>query len=99
MADRIDPYRNFNFVVEIDGIKQAGFTHCSSLHTDNIVLKWGLTDSRELFDWYADVKKGKVRRANVSIVVYDVDGLTERVRWNIFNAPPAKWEGPDFSAK
>jgi phage tail-like protein len=124
MADRIDPYRNFNFVVEIDGIKQAGFSDCSGFgaSTDpieyreggknttthklpgqtkftNIVLKWGLTDSRELYKWYNDVSKGKVRRANGSIVVYDVDGITEKVRWNFFNAWPAKWDGPDFSAK
>jgi phage tail-like protein len=124
MADRTDPYRNFNFIVEIDGIKQAGFTDCSgfgsstdpieyreggkntTLHKlpgqtkyPNIVLKWGLTDSRELFDWYGDVVRGKVRRANGSVVVYDVDGITERTRWNFFNAWPTKWDGPDFSAK
>ena len=26
-----DPYRNFNFLVEIDGITQAGFQECSGL--------------------------------------------------------------------
>lgn len=29
MAERKDPYRNFNFVVEIDGITQAGFSDCT----------------------------------------------------------------------
>jgi len=29
MADRNDPYRNFRFRVEIDGITQAGFNECS----------------------------------------------------------------------
>lgn len=124
MAERKDPYRNFNFVVEIDGITQAGFSDCSGFgaSTDpieyreggrnttthkmpgqtkypNIVLKWGLTDSRELYSWYNDVIKGKIRRAHGSIVAYDVDGVTEKVRWNFFNAWPTKWDGPDFSAK
>ena len=124
MAERKDPYRNFNFVVEIDGITQAGFSDCSGFgaSTDpieyreggknatmhklpgqtkypNISLKWGLTDSRELYDWYNDVIKGKIRRAHGSIVVYDVDGVTEKVRWNFFNAWPTKWDGPDFNAK
>lgn len=124
MAERKDPYRNFNFVVEIDGITQAGFSDCSGFgaSTDpieyreggrntttlkmpgqtkypNIVLKWGLTDSRELYNWYHDVVKGKIRRAHGSIVAYDVDGVTEKVRWNFFNAWPTKWDGPDFSAK
>ena len=124
MAERKDPYRNFNFVVEIDGIKQAGFSDCSGFgaSTDpieyreggdnttvrkmpgvtkytNITLKWGITDSRELYDWYRDVVKGKVVRKTGSIVLYDVDGVTEKVRWNFFNAWPTKWDGPDFSAK
>ena len=124
MAERKDPYRNFNFVVEIDGIKQAGFSDCSGFgaSTDpieyreggenttvrkmpgvtkypNITLKWGLTDSRELYDWYRDVVKGNVVRKTGSIVLYDLDGITEKVRWNFVNAWPAKWDGPDFSAK
>ena len=124
MAERKDPYRNFNFVVEIDGIMQAGFSDCSGFgaSTDpieyreggdnttvrkmpgvtkytNITLKWGITDSRELYDWYRDVVKGKVVRKTGSIVLYDVDGVTEKVRWNFFNAWPTKWDGPDFSAK
>lgn len=28
---RIDPYRSFNFLVEIDGITQAGFAECGGL--------------------------------------------------------------------
>src|SRR6185436_1262755 len=28
---RIDPYRGYNFLVEIDGISQAGFQECSGL--------------------------------------------------------------------
>lgn len=124
MAERKDPYRNFNFHVEVGGVTQAGFTDCSGLGstTDpieyreggknttlhklpgqtkypNIVLKRGLTDSRDLYDWYDDVVKGKVRRIHGSIVVYDVDGVTEKVRWNFLNAWPTKWEGPTFNAK
>jgi phage tail-like protein len=124
MATRKDPYRNCNFLVEIDGITQAGFADCSGLGstTDpveyreggdnttprklpgqtkytNISLKWGLTDSRELYDWYRKVVTGKPERRNGSIVVLDIDGLTEVVRWNFFNAWPSKMEGPSFSAK
>jgi phage tail-like protein len=31
MATRADPYRSYNFLVEIDGITQAGFQECSGL--------------------------------------------------------------------
>ena len=122
-GQRVDPYRNFNFLVELDGITQAGFSDCSGFgaSTDpieyreggenktprklpgltkftNITLKWGLTDSRELYDWYRDVVNGKIQRKNGSIIVLDLEG-NEKVRWNFLNAWPTKWDAPDFTAK
>jgi len=43
MANRVDPYRGFNFLVEIDGITQAGFQECSGLDatTDAIDYREG----------------------------------------------------------
>ena len=35
MATTADPYRNFNFLVEIDGITQAGFSECSGLRLEH----------------------------------------------------------------
>jgi phage tail-like protein len=124
MAERIDPFRNYNFALELDGLTLAYFTDCTGFgaSTDpieyneggrnfttlkmpgrtkytNIVLKWGMTDSRELWDWYHDVIIGKIKRKTGSIVVYDLDGLTEKARWNFVNAWPTKWDGPDFSSK
>ena len=121
---RKDPYRNCNFLVEIDGITQAGFTDCSGLgsSTDpveyreggdnttmrklpgltkytNISLKWGLTDSLELYYWYRKVVTGKTERRNGSIVVLDANGVTEVVRWNFLNGWPTKLEAPSLSAK
>lgn len=126
-GERVDPYRNFNFLVEIDGITQAGFQECSGFGSDidvteyreggyapehghtvrklpgltkysNISLKWGLTDSRELYDWHRNVSKGKVERKNGSIVLLDLEGK-EAMRWNFFSGWPSKWDGPDFNAK
>ncbi len=64
----------------------------------NIVLKWGLTDDRELYDWMLQTVQGDIQRKNGSIVVLDSAG-NEVVRWNFRNAWPAKWDGPDFTAK
>lgn len=120
---RLDPYMNYNFLMEIDGVTQAGFQEVSGLDatTDpveyreggenttvrklpgkttysDISLKWGLTDSDEMWKWREDVIKGKIERKNGSIIVLDDEG-NERVRWNFFNAWPSKWEGPTFDAK
>ena len=120
---RTDPYRSYSFLVEIDSIRQAGFSECSGFGSSvdpteyregnevpltarklpgltkftNITLKWGLTDSRELFDWYTDITKGKIQRKNGSIVLMDTDGKTEKIRWNFTDGWLCKWDGPDFN--
>lgn len=120
---RVDPYKNFRFLVEIDNIVQAGFSDCSGFGSNvevieyreggdaatvrklpgktsypDITLKWGLTDSRDLYDWHRTAIAGRIERKNGSIVVLDDTGQ-EKVRWNFFSAWPSKWDGPDFSAK
>lgn len=119
----VEPYKNFRFLVEIQGITQAGFSGCSGFGSTvevieyreggdptpvrklpgrvkfpDITLKWGLTDSRELYDWHLSVVKGQIQRKNGSIIVLDDSGV-EKVRWNFLNAWPTKWEGPDLNAK
>jgi phage tail-like protein len=123
-GQRIDPYRSFNFLVELEGIAQAGFTDCTGLGStteiietreggDNttmrklpgktsyadITLKWGLTDSTELWDWRQQIVDGIINRKHGSVVVYDMNNRLEVARWNFVNAWPTKWEGPAFTAK
>lgn len=40
MATRVDPYRGFNFLVEIDGITQAGFQECTGLDSTTAVVEY-----------------------------------------------------------
>jgi phage tail-like protein len=80
------------------GFNSASHKFAGRTKQTNITLKWGLTDSRELYDWYRDVVNGKIRRRDGSIVVLDTEGK-EKARWNFFNAWPTKWDGPDYNAK
>ena len=121
-GNRVDPYRGFNFLVEIDGITRAGFRECSGLDTttdvaeyregadpthkrkltglnsfSNLTLKWGITDSREMWKWRQTVLDGRAERKNGSIILLDEAG-NEKLRWNFLNAWPAKWSGPSFNA-
>src|SRR5437016_14429972 len=93
-ATRHDPYKAFNFIVEIDGISSAGFTECSGLSTttdvieyregnersgirklpgltkfSNIVLKRGMTQSRDLWNWRKKVIAGITERKYGAIVL------------------------------
>jgi len=63
----------------------------------NITLKWGITDSREIWDWYRNVVQGTIERKNVSVVIYDLK-QKEVMRWSFRNAYPVKWTGPAFKA-
>ena len=66
-------------------------------YTD-LTLKWGLTDSDELWGWRRAVIEGRVERKNGSVIVYDLTNHVEVARWNFLNAWPTKWEGPSFNA-
>ncbi len=39
-GSRTDPYKNFNFLVEIDGITVAGFTECTGLESETEVIEY-----------------------------------------------------------
>jgi phage tail-like protein len=64
----------------------------------DITLKWGTTDSHELYDWHMQAVNGQIQRLDGSVVQLDDTG-GEKVRWNFFKAWPSKWDGPTFSAK
>ena len=51
-GQRNDPYQQFNFVVEIDGVARAGFMECSGMTTDTDAI-----DYREGTDLALNVRK------------------------------------------
>jgi phage tail-like protein len=122
---RQDPYRQFRFRIEIDGISQAGFNEVTFADTTtepveyregteppvsrklsgltkygNITLKWGITDSMDLYNWRQQVidSGAEDARKNMSITLVDEKGA-DKARWDIVEAWPTKYDPPDFSAK
>jgi phage tail-like protein len=69
------------------------------LKWENIVLKRGITDSMDIWDWRKKVEEGKVdeARANGSIVMMD-QHLNPVARWNFENAWPVKVSGPSMKS-
>lgn len=119
----VDPFRAYNFKLEIQGVTEAHFTEVSNMEVKvtpiayreagnsqvvhyvpgqteygAITLRYGLTRSRELWDWFMTGVKGKVQRKNCSIIVLDADGTTEVLRWNLINAWAAQWRGAMLNA-
>ncbi len=124
-GERKDPYKNFRFLVEIDGIVQAGFNEASIPDTTqepieyregsesptvrklpglikygNLTLKWGITDSLELYEWRKLVEQGKTKdaRRNLAIILMDEEGNAAS-RWEFAEAWPSKYDAPDLDGK
>lgn len=64
----------------------------------DVVLRYGLTDSRELWDWLITAVDGRVERKNISILMLDAEGVNEVMRWNLINAWPSEWRGTMLDA-
>lgn len=122
-SNRNDPYKAFNFLVEIEGIQVAGFSECTGLSTEtdvieyregnerrgvrkipgltkfpNIILKRGLTRSRDLWNWRKVIMDGGVDRRSGTIVMLG-DDHAPVARFQFREGWPCKWEGPKFNAK
>ena len=122
-SQRDDPYKAFNFLVEIDGVAVAAFSEVSGLESEtevieyrtggeinsvrklpgltkhpNLVLRRGVTQDAELWNWRRTVVEGRVERRNGSIVLLD-DDRSPVVRWNFRQGWISKWSGPALNAK
>lgn len=123
-GERIDPYKNYRFRLEIDQITQAGFREVTIADSSqdpieyregheaptvhklpglikygNVSLKWGITDSMELYEWRKLVQDGNMKKArrNIAIVLQDDEG-NDKARWEINEAWPTKYAAPDLNA-
>ncbi|HEY2028939.1 MAG TPA: phage tail protein [Myxococcales bacterium] len=122
-AQRSDPYRAYNFTLEIDGKIEGYFTRCSGLGVrvtpiryreggdgrtvhylagpvdyGEITLKYGLSDSKSLWDWLMSAASGLPARKNISLIMQGSDGVAERLRWNLFDSWPCEWRGAPLDA-
>ncbi|MCI0394185.1 MAG: phage tail protein [Chloroflexi bacterium] len=123
MTNGIDPYRSYNFKLDIAGVTEGHFTECTGLgvkvtpiqyreggnnqvvrHIPGpveyaaVTLGYGLTSSRELWDWMMLAVQGRVERKNVSIIMLDSEGNVEVMRWNLNDAWPSEWRAAPLDA-
>ncbi len=121
---RKDPLKGYRYLVEIDGIVQAGFSEVTIpdsaqdpveyregtdlptvrkipglIKYGNVVLKWGTTDSIELFNWRKLVEDGRMEEArkNMAVIVLNETG-EPAARWEFREAWATKYDAPDLKA-
>jgi phage tail-like protein len=95
--------------VEVEELKEGGqnqFIHKlpGRLKWPNVVLKRGVTDSDNLFEWFTKTsgeqfegQGNKLSRHDGSISLLDAKGAPVR-RWNFEAAFPVRWHGPSFAS-
>jgi len=64
----------------------------------NVTLKWGVTDSKALYEWHRQIVDGNIQRKNIAIVVQNETGQ-DQGRWEIAEAWPSKYDPMDLNAK
>ncbi len=119
----VDPFRNYNFRLEVKEVGEARFTECMGLgirvhpiryresgagqvvralpgpvEYGEVTLRYGLTKATDLWKWLLDTAHGHIRRSHVSVVMLDLDGSQEAMRWNLINAWPCEWRGAVLDA-
>lgn len=92
-------------VVETETFEYAegglnSYTHKLPVRTkySNIILKRGMDETRALYDWYIQAASGQIARQDISIVIYDSQQHNKR-QWDLKNAYPCKWTGPELKAE
>lgn len=63
----------------------------------NITLKWGVTDSMDMYKWIEDAIAGTVERKTVTIIAINETG-DDVATWQVIEAWPTKYTAADFNA-
>ena len=64
----------------------------------NVTLKRGVTQDLDMFNFFKNVANGDIQRDDIMSVVLLNEKREEAARWNLRNAWPSKWTGPDLKA-
>lgn len=64
----------------------------------NVTLKWGVTDTMDLYQWHLNAVNGNIERRTVAIQLLDEAG-DPKARWEIAEAWPTKYDPMDLNAK
>jgi phage tail-like protein len=64
----------------------------------DITLRWGLSQSAEMWEWLMTGVNGNVMPREVSIILLHPNGKDEQVRWSLTGAWVTEWQGARLDA-
>jgi len=88
--------------IELHKYQEGGVNHFehqipTRTKFSNITLEKGMTKSKELSNWFQQIKEGIIAKKNFSVVLWNEKGEEIR-RWNFVNGYPVKWSAGDLDA-
>jgi len=88
--------------LELESYVEGGVNHHihrfpKQMDYPNLVLVRGLTERDDLWKWYEDVTRGKIKLQNGTIILKDSQ-QSKVMAWNFKKAYPIAWEGPQLNA-
>jgi len=66
-------------------------------YPSRLVLKRGLGDPAQLWNWYLKILRGAITREDVTLELRSADGQ-QKMAWTFKEACPVKWIGPELHA-
>jgi phage tail-like protein len=67
----------------------------------NLVLKRGMTESRDLWDWFAAYpERGEIAPKDGEVLLHNLEGEQRKIvrSWAFTAGYPVKWTGPELNA-
>lgn len=64
---------------------------------NNLTLKRGIVN-RVLWDWFHAISTGDFRSRNCTVTVHDASGAEDALEFQLTDAFPVKWIGPELAA-
>jgi len=64
----------------------------------DVTLRWGMTQSRDMWTWMMSGVNGNVERREISIILLAPNGQDEQTRWNLHNAFVKDWNAGEMNA-
>jgi len=79
------------------GVNTHNWRFASRTKQSNLVLKRGIVN-KVLWDWHQDIATGRMQFRNGTITVHDPSGSEDKLEFQVLQAFPVKWTGPDLGA-
>jgi len=88
---------------EVETLREGGvndFEHQlpgPTKYASRLVLKRGLGDPQDLWQWYLQILNGQIARQQLTIFLNGTRGLPG-LQWTFADACPVRWTGPEMRA-